>query len=168
MKRYGRSLPNNPSRRAIRNEIAAAKAMYAPEIYGAVVEVEPTPERRTPKRQGESKVNDARHDVMKVYRNVKLYRNSRGMAQLDSGAKIRIGIGPNGYPDSVGYVSRIVTQEMVGQRIAQFAAPESKVPGKDFEDHQRVIAQEIIADGGLAGVVRCYDDYVDVLGLRYL
>lgn len=103
---------------------------------------------------------------MRVYRDVKLYRNSRGMGYYQNGTPTKIGLGPPGFADHVGYVSRMITADMVGQRIAQFAAPESKCDDLQLKGDQLKRAQEIIAAGGLAGAVTTWEDFLRVLGLR--
>lgn len=134
-----RRMPTRPSQRAIRNAMAFASG-------GTQMEIAPA---RRNGRQKESLVNDAVKDWAKLRGGV-LYRNRRGMVDLASGAKMPIGLGPNGYGDLVGYLPVTITPEMLGRTIAVYCMVESKVRGVP-EPHQQARIDEVRAAGGIAG-----------------
>lgn len=68
-----------------------------------------------------------------------------------------------GSADLVGYVSRIITEDMLGQRIAQFLAIEVKnpTPGKASvknADIQNKWLSSVVKAGGKAGIAKSLDD----------
>lgn len=78
------------------------------------------------------------------------------------------GMGVHGIPDRLGGVSLIVTQNMVGKRVAVLVAIESKRPGRRNEQdrgmskHQKAVMDAIRAAGGLS---ICCDGYEDLAEL---
>ena len=98
----------------------------------------------------ESSVNDAIYSLYKNHPLVSLYRNNRGVAQYGN-KMVRYGVGPNGAGDWIGYRILTITQDMVGQRIAQFVSLESKRPGEIPDIYQAKWAERVNADGGCAG-----------------
>ncbi len=148
-------LPKHPSQRAIRNQLAfmaGSTKMEAPQATN----------RTGPRgRQPESKVNDAVKEWAR-YRQGVLYRNRRGMVELRSGAKMPIGLGPNGYGDNVGYLTVTITPEMVGRRVAVFTMIESKVRG-GADDHQLKHIEEVRDAGGIAGCATSAEDCEQIL-----
>lgn len=157
--RYTRQLPNNPSRRAVRNAVNAAKALYAPEIYGAVVEVEQAPPPR--KRGSYESREESSNDALKAWRiarpDVRMWRNNVGVYQYANGKFLRYGL-CNGSSDFVGLHSLIIKPEHVGKRVAVFLAIESKARGKDAEEHQETWLREVMDAGAIAGVARNADE----------
>lgn len=99
----------------------------------------------------ESAVNDDIYDAFKHHPAVKLYRNNRGVAQYGN-QLVRYGVGPKGGADWIGYVSVVITPEMVGTKIAQFAAVEAKRPGEKADENQQTFIDGVKAAGGKAGV----------------
>jgi len=65
------------------------------------------------------------------------------------------GRGEAGIPDYVAGVPIVVTQEMVGKRIAILVAPEAKAPNKkhNASKSQEIQMREIDEAGGITGVV---------------
>ena len=63
----------------------------------------------------------------------------------------RINGAPAGTSDLIGCVTRIITPEMVGQTIAQFAACEIKRPGERPEKHQERYLALMRSRGAIAG-----------------
>ena len=96
-------------------------------------------------------------------RGCELWRNNSGALKNERGQMIRFGLG-NTSPtlnarwkssDLIGIFPRLITADMVGQRIGQFAAIEVKKPGWSKPTDDREIAQQrfiasVIAMGGYA------------------
>lgn len=71
----------------------------------------------------------------------------------------------NGSADLIGWLSVVVTPDMVGQRVAIFLAPEIKTAtGSVAEDQSRFI-DAVNAAGGRAGIVRSEDQAALLCGL---
>jgi hypothetical protein len=98
----------------------------------------------------EAAVNDDIYATYSRRPDVKLWRNNRGVAQYGQQI-VRYGVGPRGASDWIGYRVVTITQEMVGQRLAQFAALEAKRPGETPDDNQQRFLDSVTADGGVAG-----------------
>lgn len=62
-----------------------------------------------------------------------------------------------GSSDLIGWRSRVITPEMVGQTIAQFVAIEVKSPTGRTTPQQDQFLSQIKAVGGCGGVARCVD-----------
>lgn len=120
-------------------------------------EVPPERKRRVSDNPGEAAVNRAIAMVVGGHQFVKLYRNNRGVA-FQGEHTVRYGVGPNGYPDWVGYRTLTVTPDMVGKNFAQFLAIEAKQPKRKADDHQQKVIDTIVADGGVAGVATSADE----------
>jgi len=120
------------------------------------------PQKRGPRQPSaerrERNVNDEIREWQAKEPDITLWRNNRGEIQLDGGARLRYGIGPNGASDFIGYVSVTVTQAMVGKRVAIFCAVESKRPRGEPTDDQITFIDRIKAAGGRAGVARSAAD----------
>lgn len=68
-----------------------------------------------------------------------------------------------GSGDLIGFVPVVITPEMVGTTIAQFASPETKsATGRATTDQKAWMAM-VIRFGGLAGIVRTDEDLTDLL-----
>lgn len=70
----------------------------------------------------------------------------------------RVHVGFEGLSDLDGWRSRLITEDMVGQEIAQFAAIEIKRPGEKPTDAQQSFLMQVRRMGGLAGIARSADD----------
>lgn len=70
-----------------------------------------------------------------------------------------------GSADLVGFRTVTVTPDMVGQRIAVFAAVEVKAERGRLTAQQSAWLEHISAAGGLAGVARSVDDARAILGI---
>lgn len=90
-----------------------------------------------------------------------LFRNNRGVAKYGPSQWVRYGVGPNGASDFIGYLSLVVTPEMVGHRVAIFVAPETKAQGATSSaDHlarQAAWRDSIRSAGGIAGFVHSWE-----------
>lgn len=113
--------------------------------------------------------------------NVRLWRNNVGegwvgelVSRTPQGNGLRIvleharaitfGLAP-GTADLIGGVSRIVTPEMVGQRVFVFAAPEVKTLRGAKREEQKNFVAVVKSLGGLSDFVRSVEDARKVLTL---
>lgn len=71
--------------------------------------------------------------------------------------------GVEGMSDSTGWISVIVTPEMVGQRIAVYCAVEDKSGSGRPTKEQAAFIGAVNASGGRAGVARSEQDVVEIL-----
>lgn len=69
-----------------------------------------------------------------------------------------------GSADLIGWRIMTVTPEMVGQRLALFAAVEVKTGRQQPTDPQRRFLDAVDGSGGVAGVARSSDDVLVLLG----
>lgn len=96
---------------------------------------------------------------------VRLFRNNCGQCRSEDGRIIRYGVANPGGSDLIGLRSIVVTPEMVGQRIAIFAALEIKTPtGRATEQQQKFLSM-VEKMGGISGVARSEDDAARLLRL---
>jgi hypothetical protein len=112
---------------------------------------------RAPRKQAESKVNDAIIKAGRYFGSV-LFRNRRGMVRLPNGGMFPYGLGHNGYPDNVGYTPVRITADMVGRQVAVFTAIEAKTATGTVASHQQACIDELKAHGCIAGVAVCGED----------
>ena len=63
----------------------------------------------------------------------------------------------------IGYRRVRVTEEMVGQEIAQSAAVEVKTPSGRVKDEQKRFVDHIVNAGGVAGIARSVDEAQSIL-----
>lgn len=90
-------------------------------------------------------------------------KNVRGFfRQLKTEDKIRAGLSIPGSSDIIGWHSVIITEEMVGARVAIYLAAEVKVKDYPSDDQKNFIAQ-VKGAGGIAGVVRSKEDVIHLL-----
>jgi hypothetical protein len=68
-----------------------------------------------------------------------------------------------GSSDLIGWKPLIISQEMVGQPIAQFAAAEVKTKRGAMREGQQDFIDLVNLHGGRAGVVRSLDDFNDFM-----
>ena len=109
-------------------------------------------------RQGETDVWRA---VMKALspQGYRLFRNQRYKGPIVSGGKLTggyadCGVGGDGGADLIGFRIIEVTPEMVGKRIAQFCAIETKSTRGRKESEQITFIDGVRAAGGIAGFAR--------------
>ncbi len=93
----------------------------------------------------------------------RLWRNNTGALRDARGQLVRYGLCP-GSSDLIGYRSVVITEDMVGQRLAVFAAVEVKDRGRATEQQEAFI-NLIQQAGGLAGVARSVADARAILRL---
>ena len=71
---------------------------------------------------------------------------------------MQFGVGSPGGSDLIGYRRVRVTEEMVGQEIAQFAAVEVKTPRGRVRPEQQQFINHVLSAGGVAGIARSVDE----------
>ena len=71
---------------------------------------------------------------------------------------MQFGVGSPGGSDLIGYRRVRVTEEMVGQEIAQFAAVEVKSARGRVKAEQQQFINHVLSAGGVAGVARSVDE----------
>jgi hypothetical protein len=100
---------------------------------------------------------------------VVLYRNQVGRAvytRKDTGQEFTVPYGLcKGSSDLIGWRSRIITPDMVGQTFAQFVAIEVKDAKRKSTEEQRMFVALVLRSGGLAGVARSEEQAREILGL---
>lgn len=94
------------------------------------------------------------HRVVGGRNNIRLFRNTCG---FDEARKIRYGLTP-GSSDLIGWVSKIITPEMVGQKVAVFVAVEIKTDTGRATQQQTNFIEQVNAHGGIAGVARSVEE----------
>jgi hypothetical protein len=72
-----------------------------------------------------------------------------------------------GSGDLIGFVPVVITPEMVGSTIAQFASPETKTATGRVTKEQRAWIAMVIRFGGRAGIVRTDDDLDQIIGVDH-
>ncbi len=93
----------------------------------------------------------------------RLWRNNTGALRDARGQLVRYGLCP-GSSDLIGYRTITITPDMVGQRLAVFAAVEVKDRGR-LTAQQEAFLNLIQQAGGLAGVARSVPEALSILGL---
>lgn len=89
-------------------------------------------------------------------------RLERGDVLLRQAHPLRTGV-PNGYADLTGWRSVEVTPDMVGRRLAVFAAVEVKAP-KGRPTAEQVNFLRVVSEaGGFAGIARSVDEAGEIL-----
>jgi len=71
---------------------------------------------------------------------------------------VQFGVGSPGGSDLIGYRRVRVTEEMVGQEIAQFAAVEVKSARGRVKPEQQQFINHVLSAGGVAGIARSVDE----------
>lgn len=97
-------------------------------------------------------------------KDTRLFRNSVGVGMLRNGSYVRFGLA-KGSGDLIGWHSLIVTEEMVGKRIALFLSIEVKAPRGLTSKEQKIWEQIVNESGGIALVARSPEDVEKILGL---
>ena len=93
----------------------------------------------------------------------RLWRNNTGALRDQRGQLVRYGLCP-GSSDLIGFRTVVITPDMVGQRVAVFAAVEVKDRGRATEQQQAFI-NLVQQAGGLAGVARSVPEALSILRL---
>jgi hypothetical protein len=93
----------------------------------------------------------------------RLWRNNVGALKDQAGQLVRYGLCP-GSSDLIGFRTVVITPEMVGQRVAIFAAVEVKDRARPTEQ-QTAFIHLVQQAGGLAGIARSVPDALSILRL---
>src|SRR5690348_4285244 len=91
----------------------------------------------------------------------RLFRFQSGNFELADGRRIVSGF--IGAGDLIGWRTLLITPEMVGQRIAQFASVEVKTARGRVTAEQQAWLRAVQAAGGVGGVVRSVEEAVELL-----
>lgn len=123
--------------------------------------------------QKENKVKDG---VLKKYGGGDerlLFKIANVFIRTSEGRGVRGGT-VRGFSDLLFIEKRLILPEHVGRYIGQFGLAEAKQPGahteKELHQLQENVMQNVIAMGGIAGRVRCNEDFqliLDSWDLRY-
>lgn len=96
----------------------------------------------------------------------RLFRNVRGLfLTLDGTRKVAAGLGVKGSSDLIGYTPIKITPEMVGRTIAVFTAIEVKTQAGYASFDQKTFVQNVLDNGGFAGIARNDDDAIKIIKL---
>ena len=87
----------------------------------------------------------------------KVFRNNTGTLKDANGRPVQFGL-CKGSADLIGWTTRTITQEMVGQSIAVFTSIEVKTPTGRLRPEQQQWLDAVQAAGGIAGVARSVQD----------
>jgi hypothetical protein len=88
---------------------------------------------------------------------VRLFRNNTGTLYDRQGRPVQFGLA-KGSADLIGWTTRTITPDMVGQRIAVFTSIEVKAPTGRVSPEQQAWLAAVQAAGGIAGVARSVKD----------
>ncbi len=92
-----------------------------------------------------------------------LFRNNVGAWRHPSGAWIKYGL-CEGSSDLIGWRPLIITSDMVGSKIAQFVAIETKRPSKSrVSERQSHFVNVVQKNGGVGIIVSSIDDLKEYL-----
>jgi len=88
---------------------------------------------------------------------VRLYRNNTGTLRDQHGRPVSFGL-CKGSADLIGWTTRTITPDMVGQQVAVFTSIEVKTATGRLRPEQRQWLEAVQVAGGIAGVARSVDD----------
>mgnify|MGYP006273510687 CR=1 FL=1 len=93
---------------------------------------------------------------------MRLYRNNTGTLYDRQGRPVTFGLA-KGSADLIGWTTRTITPDMVGQTVAVFTSLEVKTPTGRVSPEQRQWLEAVQAAGGVAGVVRSVEEAEELL-----
>jgi hypothetical protein len=93
----------------------------------------------------------------------RLFRNNTGTLRDQHGRPVSFGL-CKGSADLIGWTTRTITPEMVGQQVAVFTSIEVKAASGRLRPEQRQWLDAVQAAGGIGGVARSVDDAKALLG----
>lgn len=102
--------------------------------------------------------NLMRRLMLALPRAVTIFRNNQGVAQYPDGSAVKYGIANPGGSDLIGWTSRTVTADMVGQKIAIFTAIEVKTGTGRLTAPQEQFLKCVENAGGIAVVAQSESD----------
>lgn len=88
---------------------------------------------------------------------VRLFRNNTGVLKDQHGRPVQFGL-CKGSADLIGWTTRTITADMVGQQVAVFTSIEVKTPTGRLRPEQRQWLAAVEAASGIAGVARSVQD----------
>ena len=88
---------------------------------------------------------------------VRLFRNNTGVLRDANGRPVQFGL-CKGSADLIGWTTRTVTADMVGQQVAVFTSIEVKALTGRLRPEQRQWLEVVAGAGGIAGVARSVAD----------
>jgi hypothetical protein len=88
---------------------------------------------------------------------VRLFRNNTGTLRDQHGRPVTFGLA-KGSADLIGWTTRTITPEMVGQQVAVFTSIEVKSATGRLRPEQQQWLEAVQAAGGIAGVARSVCD----------
>ena len=96
--------------------------------------------------------------------NCRLFRNNTGTLRDQHGRPVQFGL-CKGSADLIGWTSRTITPEMVGQTVAIFTSIEVKSSSGRVKPEQQQWLNAVQAAGGIAGVARSVGEAMDLLSI---
>ena len=94
--------------------------------------------------------------------NVRLFRNNTGKLQDAQGRWVEFGL-CGGSSDLIGWTTREITPDMVGQKVAVFTAIEVKnLKGKPSPEQVNFLSR-VREAGGIAGIARSPEDAREII-----
>ncbi len=95
-----------------------------------------------------------------------LFRNNVGLFstinKVGSQRMVRTGL-CKGSSDGIGWTERVITEGMVGKKIAIFTAIETKSEKGKATVEQKEFINRVLEAGGIAGIVRDLDKYNELM-----
>jgi hypothetical protein len=88
---------------------------------------------------------------------VRLFRNNTGVLRDQHGRPVSFGL-CKGSADLIGWTTRTITADMVGQQVAVFTSIEVKTASGRLTPEQRQWLTAVETAGGIAGVARSVAD----------
>ena len=95
---------------------------------------------------------------------VRLHRNNTGTLRDQHGRPVQFGLA-KGSADLIGWTTRTITPDMVGQQVAVFTSIEVKSATGRLRPDQRQWMEAVQAAGGIAGVARSVEDALGLTGV---
>jgi hypothetical protein len=92
----------------------------------------------------------------------RLFRNNTGTLKDANGRPVQFGL-CKGSADLIGWTTRTITPEMVGQQVAVFTSIEVKSSSGRVKPEQQQWLNAVQAAGGIAGVARSVGEAMDLL-----
>ena len=86
-----------------------------------------------------------------------MFRNNTGTLRDQHGRPVQFGL-CKGSADLIGWTSRTITEEMVGQQVAIFTSIEVKTPTGRIRPEQKTWLDAVLKAGGIAAVARSVAD----------
>ena len=97
---------------------------------------------------------------------VRLHRNNTGTLRDQHGRPVQFGLA-KGSADLIGWTTRTITPDMVGQQVAVFTSIEVKTATGRLRPDQRQWLEAVQAAGGIAGVARSVEDAMGLTGVDH-